>query len=969
MSYTPPPGDLLPFALAGASYVAPGGSAVAFDMRYYPAYVPPDGNLVPLNFEGAYTPPPGNLVPLEFLETAGPPPSTQYVFPLAWDSVLFGSQRVRQQREYVRPSGFTHNAVSSPSIRNSRQYARPSSIAAPGAGTPSLMLKTRFVVPPGFIASVFGQPTIINRNRYVFAGNISAPLLGVNHQVFLYTRYLQVSGFIASGYGALTITHGRRFIQLASGIDAPPVGTLWISMSPRLVEPVGVAAGATGFPMVGGSRFITPQGWLSSAFGTRIIPESQSVFPQGFRELWGDTWVRNKRLFIKPPGFESNGQEQYRWGRAYLWNKRQYIIQTYDVDSALNPPPWSRFQSIANRNKVLGVSGITPPLPGFPSLFNNARLIQPASMLPPDYLGIIKRGMVSHRIRRLALEGIEPPLIARWNAIFNTARPLRPAPFVAGAVGQHALENTRRYFRYIGAFDASRYGTAFIAYRVRGISMEPRYAIQPPIIQLPEVKQHTRYIEPLGIDGLRVGLTHLQIHFTIIAPRWVVRDLFGEPFLRNNTPEVKTKGRNAEEFGNTFVRLQWRPVAPDGSKMELMGRPIIADRTQRITVPGNNMTRVGDKLVVTKTGAPPYSPQNIILEDDVGGIEWRLMMGIPSFNQSVLYPFGRDMLVFGGTLVENMGIRMQSGIPTDAYGEPTIQLKNRRVTVAAWPVSEIYEPPAPRLSPHTIYAVKEAPEQAKANHPPRDLHYVGETREYAAGERFGYPGVRGTYDTIRNVFAGEFARYGIPSLALRKRYLEPPSIRAYRFGWHTASDGRLFVDQFASTDHQEFGTPAIAQAPYLGPQTIKPAGMDALAIPATHWVALLHRTFQFTGFDSMAMGASRSDAPYQWQSLHVGVPLPTIPTGYDASAFGLTWVSLRVRDVGVKGFDSFRSEYDYEHFAARMRVRNATLPTIPAQGITAVGVDCAAVGLPNIKPKTHYIRPDGNSDQFRKGAW
>lgn len=967
MPYTPPSGDLLPFALAGEGYVAPGGSALAFDMRYYPAYVPPAGNLVPLDFiDEVYTPPPGNLVPLEFVRSDGPAPTTQYVFPAGYVASLFGMAAVRNQREYVRPSGFTHYAVGTPSIRNNRQYVSPPGIGIPGIGSPSLMLKHRPVFPAGFNALAAGQPTIINRNRFVYAGNISAPVLGVNHQVFLYTRYLRPSGILASGYGALSITHGRRYLQLMAGIDAPGIGTLWISMSPRMLLPVGVAPGPVGFPVVGGTRYISPPGWNSAAFGTRIIPESQSIFPQGFRELWGDALVRNQRSFLRPPGFETSVQEQYRWGQAILFNKRQYIIQTYDVDSGLNPPPWSIFQSIANRNRILGVSGISPPPPGFPSLYNNARLIQPAGMPHPDYPGTTKRGMVAYGIRRLELDGIEPLPLMRWHAIFNTARPLKPAPFVSLVFGQAAIENTRRYFRFIGNIDSAVYGTAFIDFAIRTISMEPRYAIQPPVIPLPEVKQHTRYIEPAGVDFSRYGLANLQIHFTIIKPRWVLRDLFGEPRLRNVTPEVKTKGRNFEEYGDAFVRLEWRPVKPDGSNMQLFGKPIIADRKQRITVPGNNMLRVSDKLVVTKTGSPPYWPQNIIVDSEVDS---ESVVGNPGLNQSVLYPVGNNMVRFGVAAVINMGIRMEAGIPTDAYGEPTVSLKNRGITVPQWPDSLVYQPSAPRLSPHTIYAVKEAPAQAKANHEARDLHYVGETRDYAPGTRFGHHSIRLDRDAIDNATAGEFSRFGTPSLALVKRYIEPPSIRAYRFGWHTASDGRLFINQFGGDDFSLWGVPGVAAGPYLGPQTIQPAGMPAPAIAATHWVALLHRTLNMNGFYATQMGNSRGEPPYQWQSLHVGPPMPTKPPGFNASAFGLTWISLRVRNLVVPGFDSFRCEYDYEHFAARMRVRNAVVPTKPTQGITAVGVDCAAVGLPNIKPKTHYIRPDGNSDQFRKGAW
>ncbi|MBS9759154.1 hypothetical protein JR044_34800, partial [Pseudomonas aeruginosa] len=84
------------------------------------------------------------------------------------------------------------------------------------------------------------------------------------------------------------------------------------------------------------------------AFGTRIIPESQTVAPQGFAELWGQQAINNWLTFAEPAGFQSTVQEEYRWGRADVWNLRQYVVQEYDPDSELNPPPWSQWTLVEN---------------------------------------------------------------------------------------------------------------------------------------------------------------------------------------------------------------------------------------------------------------------------------------------------------------------------------------------------------------------------------------------------------------------------------------------------------------------------------------------------------------------------------------------------------------------------------------------------------------------------------------------
>jgi Cu/Ag efflux pump CusA len=77
---------------------------------------------------------------------------------------------------------------------------------------------------------------------------------------------------------------------------------------------------------------------------------------------------------------------------------------------------------------------------------------------------------------------------------------------------------------------------------------------------------------------------------------------------------------------------------------------------------------------------------------------------------------------------------------------------------------------------------------------------------------------------------------------------------------------------------------------------------------------------------------------------------------------------LRVPDVAMQGFDAFESTYDLAHFDLRMRVRGTPVPPQPAQVLGAVGIVPAPVGTPDARRGTHYIRPDGNAEQYRKGA-
>jgi hypothetical protein len=951
-------------------------------------YTPPAGDAVEILFKRA---PQGVPAEITFGSTAAAP--TQFLGPSGWSSQAISVPTVFGGAQAVAPAGIptvVNHVSAGLSIANNARLLITTGgapapfgtsmvsqgvrfLASPGfdsqrVGDQSVILKNRRLFPGGIAAAASGDPTIINRNRNVAAGNIVAPAWGANPTIWLYTRYLLPTGLVATGISSTNrVSHDRQYAQLNAGIPTPGLGTAWISQGTRVVAPVGAFLDAVARPNVGGTRFLTPLGWDSSAFGTRIIPVSQTVAPQGFREVWGATTIKNYLSFVLPPGFETHLQEQYRWGRAQAYNLRQIVLQQYDPNDGLNPPPWSQWTAIENRNKTVATFSTAPPRPGEPLVFNNARIIAPAGMTPPGFPGTTPSGLVAYGVRPLPMDGIEPPPVLRWTAVYNAARVIAPAGEDAKAFGSAALENTRRYYQRIGNIDSAVYGLAFIDFAIRTLALEPRYAIQPPDVPLPKVKLYTRYVDPKGDDMARVGLVALSIHFNIVAPKWAHRDFFGEPRAYNVTPETRGYGWNAEEFGDAFVRLQFRPVAPDGNSMQLFGQAKIADRKQSIVVPGNNFMRIGDKLVVTKTGAPPYSPQWII--QDLDEVDSESAFGKPGLNQYVLYPFGIDSLEVGDATVRSNGVMVDAGIKVDGYGEPTVGLKRRVVTVQEWPPGEVFEPSPARITPHTIWAVVEAPAQAIRNHPQHNLHYVGATSEYGPGARFGSHSVRTYRGFLSPSTLGNTAQVGAASVQLHRRYLEPAGLQAYRMGWVIVGDGTQFVKQFGGADMQLFGQPAVARGPYLGPQTVKSIGLAPPDFGVT-WISLLHRSFPLIGFNALGMGSSRGDPPYQWQSLHVGAPMPTIAIGFNAQLFGSTWISLRIRGLEPQGFEAFASEYDSENFAARMHVRNAFVPPGPAaRTLEPVGVDLPVLGVPNAKPAVHFIRPDGNADQYRKGAF
>ena len=167
---------------------------------------------------------------------------------------------------------------------------------------------------------------------------------------------------------------------------------------------------------------------------------------------------------------------------------------------------------------------------------------------------------------------------------------------------------------------------------------------------------------------------------------------------------------------------------------------------------------------------------------------------------------------------------------------------------------------------------------------------------------------------------------------------------------------------------QGVGVPSVAPPPYVGPITVKPAQIAA-PVPPAPYVDFKNRSLGATGWHSPGVGASiPGDMPYQWKGLRVGPLMPTIPEGFAAEVLGEPWVSLRVRDMPVQGFDAFECTHDMQNFDKRLRVTRTPTPRPPARTLAVAGFDTLQAAAPDLRAGRHYIRPDGNAEQYRKGA-
>lgn len=893
-----------------------------------------------------------------------------------FDSRSFGTTNIYNKTPSIAPIGiYSFDGLNS-TIGYRIRTVKPSGWYQPKLGNHTLT-KSPEIEPVGIHQNDFGSTWVSNKTRSIYAGLGRESLAIGEITVWHFTRRLKSTGIFEDGYGTPRVEHGRRTILANGSIHSVYGDNAWVSYAVRSLSPSSITYPNIPIHRVGGTQHIQPFGYVATLFGSRIIPESQSIYPQGFINPFGLTIVDLWKKYIKPNGFLTTGQEGgHRFGTHKFWNLRQYIEMYYDVDSGLTPPKWTGWTSIENRNKTIGAIGSNSARISEPNIENKARVLSPSGLSTLTF----GQAMIAERVRSLKLQGMEAPYISGWSAIYNAAFVIAQKGFKADTFGVASILNTRRYFNRIGNFESLEMGTPMIADRIRTLKFEQRYTIAPPYIPIHRIDLYTRYIEEVGRsnDHQAFGNPSLSIHWNIITPRWTMRDAYGSPTLKNVTPELGTRGHNSEEFGQTNIRTQWRELLHLGSETVVWGRSEIAFRDRQFSVDGFTQWNIPTHKV-TKTGVPPYYPQYIWLDsveidgeqNDGHGIEMPdKQVPTPNIKTNMIYPVGFVASLYGSHHIQSNGILVQPGLQELTVGEPLVSLKNRSISVTS--IASAIAFGSIRLSPWTIWATTDTPDQAIENHEGGRFYPINSNQGLRRpGEVFGNSVISLKIREPLSVGLGDQSDFGNGhKIDLRRRYinLKDFGFRSQRIGVHVLGPFDQNVTQFDSNDMQSFGQPSLSN-PYGGAFYIEP---NAIVSPTINMptVDFFNRTIKPVGSNHLQMGTEKGDdTPFMWQGLRVGELVKGNYGGFDNLQFGeLTWISNKIRELSVNGFESFVCEYDYTAFDKRMRVIRKDLPK-PSLSIQPVGVDALVVTVPNIKPAVHYIRPDGNADQYRKGAF
>ena len=900
-------------------------------------------------------------------------------------SQVFGSQSIKNKSPSIFFNGLPAPIFYNQAIGYRIRAVAPTGFDRLGLGKPTV-IKTPELFPRSYVATQFGTQWVSNYTRYIDNNSKDYSSVGKPTAWFRY-RYSNPDSWQSSKFdNKTTLTHGVREV-IGRGFIQQAYGNAWLSRGVRLLDPLSIVKKQQASNhFVGRHQEIKPVGYIATLFGTRIIPEIQALYPLGFTGVFGLASVDLSIRHLKPKGYSTAGDQQaLRWGWHTVYNKTQYIVQEFAGDNGLVPPKWSDWTAVENRNKAIGAIGTAMQRFGYAQIDNNARLLEPQGLIATR----IGDGMIAYRIRYLPLQGIEKPYMSDWLVVHNAARVIKPAGEVQSLFGNAELVKTRRYLDRIGRIESQEFGLGMIAYRIRTLDIEKRYSIAPPIIRLPAVDLYTRYVEFNGYEAAKYGLPSLSIHFRIITPRWTHNEKSGSPALRNVTPELLTRGHDSQEYGNTSIRTQWRNVDAQGDNTAAIGLLKISDTKQYISARGFVDSITSQKHQVIKTASAPYSLQYIYLndEDDSSGGEGygiffdEKLLGKqlppPYMNQNVIYHKSESVSSrFGTQFIWSNNLYINGGIGVVPDAVPSLNVRNKNNVLSVSGIDNYIDESRigkPRLSPHTIYAVMEAPSQAIRNHQNTNRHYVnssGGSRK--PGEAFGRVRLESTIRTLRPRWSSPSSHNSIgrPKLDLSLHVIKTESFRLGRFGVPAIPFTPQAIELRLGVYASDFGKPVMERPPYTGPQHISLKGIYSTIFGATYADNYV-RTLHARGGDSLVMGQRKNgDSPYMWQGLRVGEHVPLIIGGDDTSRHGLTWISLRVRELGAEGFDAFRSEYDITDFNGKMVVKNAD-KKLPSQTIvTAIGVEpYNAFGYQNIKLGQRYIRPDGNSEQFRKGGY
>lgn len=799
------------------------------------------------------------------------------------------------------------------------------------------------------------------------------------------------------------VSHWFRYMNFAGrGPNTLSVPDHRIYHKYTYVSPEWMMPTAYGYPTIVRWLEVKPNGYPYTEIGLPTVDYSGTVFWDSIYDpAFGDHSVRLNTKFVtfrEQDAFLEFGDFE----TTYL---RSYIFMEDPLET--NPPPFNGGNfTIGNYDRALLVPGA---LMFKSSPYNNLVSLAATAVAPPGIPSLeTSKPMVSHAVRYLLHQGHESSWLQPLQpALHNAAFAAYPVWELADTqYGAHTVWGNRQWLDFtvegIDGLDAG--GASLVSYAIRTITQtqidEPSTKVGSFYIGLQE-----QFIEPTGFMPALVGAPGIiGPFFTTITPRPMNPDYgtedFGAPVVANVNRTVYLAAAWGPDWGYPKVFLFTRNIYPSGFESFTVERSDVSWADRTLWFPGGVRTGYPNIWSVRNTDPGPPAEQRVVF-DDCGqdsfnrpNCRFRENHGTFTIRRNGIVFTEDDMEVFpdvrfGNFQVYAHTIQIIQSWDNREFGVPWVGDNTQFIDVSSEdddpiPPSRIY------MKPRYIFMRTDDLEYAYyRNLPPgeQDGRWapLDETGQHAG---WTATWVKGGFGNLRvshrvryllnaggGLYWGQIGQYGKPTFTLGTGVITPDSISSLSRGWVTIFPHtiRLFMGThdslvFGGIDNiwQEWVDPRFDQTIYMsGSVTFSPGALDPQK--------LNREVYPSSWTDTVP---TQSGHPLYPPHLKVwGNNTPMVyhyprgfaVTGYDATEYGLTWVSHHTRPLEMTWPDDWTAYYHpgmiWTQFNFRMAVRNLTDdpedPTVPVDGgvIKLSGRSTQVVGAPSVYLKSRDIHP------------
>jgi hypothetical protein len=864
-----------------------------------------------LNSFGAGTP---------YLEIEG----FKFIYPAGWRSFQFGESP--QIDRVLRPQGKHSLLFGTTSIRRDGEIQV--------SGLDSFATGTAFVELDGTL----------------YVHGLDATRWGLIHFEYipLEDQHIAPAGVSGVSFGGAEVSRLWRLIWMPDATRKTAYGTPFVDFRIRHVDVFqGINSLTPGAFQVGFHQDITAIGRDHSEFGTAEIMV-KTVRPVGWLsfEAGSTPRITYGQRFIGPRGYRP-----FDCGVPRIWNLAQFVSFTpYCPDPGQYcGAEWGQTHHffVLNRDRRIYPHGALMTRFAFRAalVLNTGRALLMRSKDPENFGPWYERHMISHYVRYLPMSGLDSFRTVTYHKVHNAAQAIYPTGIDATQFGNF----DKILWRWL-----SQNGLRHDEFGIPWVSFSPRY------VQTYSNRSSSRFshlvvafgqrpLAPESIPPSYIPWPYLtQKLVPRITPRWQRNEYqFGQLGVKNVTPQLFVFGKYMFESVPQYNWVSHSPryPSPEGWQAGRYGKPDVVFRNRTIYMGAHVSSRIPQHFRVENKDLTPVlpGPQFVFMSGALG-----LGIGLPAVRTNVLRPSGFLSSFAGVPSFIHNAIRFRgwhaNPLGYTAFGVPSL---NRPESVHFGPfTSETWgsergehygraptsQPSKFRVSPHTIWARLDTPQQAGVNHPGPGFCEVD--RFCAGGHPFGASHTGPWFGAVRvrheprgpegdavivcaqsfnqNTWSCHrmFMRMGEPSLENKKRVLEAEGWISIRFGFpHLTTPFTRTVRVWGSANNDaSYGNAFVWDN---GPRYATNVTLGLVFRTGTTRIENFHREIYPVGLNAT-----------QWGNNNPMVHFPRRLTPYNnvLTQYGTTWVSHSPRWVSLLGADYFVSIWTAH--ALRMQVHN-----------------------------------------------